>query len=1510
MIKRITQLICLLVISLCLFSCETGSSVTTKYDLILAKEEITIQIDEVNSYDYLSLFTGTIDGVSTTIPNESIINTVKPAEGNYSYTVTFHGVTKTLIVKVVGKTDVIEITPVTSLYSLKKSEADSFDFTSLFNIKINGIDVLVEKDYISVITSSSNVLSVSCTYQGKKETCVVQLVDIVYEIDLSEEDIYIKVEDIDNYDFLSKFTLTADGSVISITKEMIETNVEKAEGSYYYTVSYKGVSKTLNVHVSLTHLIEAIASNDIKIQISKAKDFDYTKLFILIVDGELTKVEDKYIILDNMDNIEIGNVYKVKLNYSNNYSSITKEVKVIIVEDDETIIHSFDRVIYPNSEIIDLRSLFSVYVNGELQEISNDDITGDIDYTQEGKYTITLNYQGQTREAVVEIKKGVILQPRTTKDIIVVKGTDINQYDFYGDVSVIINGIRFKTFDMNYFDLSNVDFNQSGTYEVVLTIPYNEKRVSLSGVNFEKYELTLKYKVVDNYVKFTVKEDELLVDTTKEFKPFSNIVVSVNGKNKALTTNPAHVDGLTVYATYDESILDLSNLTSKLVTIYVYADGIDKDPYEISYTITANSNVSISSIPSAMFSSESIDLRSLFTIVENGNNVDVTYDMLSGMFDSFTPGIYNVTATYKNKKATSNIVVLNSDILGVYHTNMTLIPSKVVDDYEDDYSEGYMGDDFIVYGVQNSNSNYEIKDLIINKDGTITYHNNVVTITKAIDPNTFIAESYSYMYTFTYIDGMMYIEPDNAIKLQFHEQKRPFIYFKDGDFELLDRVEINNNGTYVLSDVFTNFSFDCIEVRNNLTSDVYWYGLKTSLVEHMSSDTVYEVSHGYISFGPDFKKESNNTSTLQFSGEEYKFTMSSSNIGKISKTEKPKKYQGKSFSGTILDKTSKVTFDQYENATITIDNKKAISMISMHIESLKNGGFDYDNNTLFLYTYKDQDYGVTSYKVVLDPLTNTFTFVERDKYFGLYETDNMFIFIDGYGSGHISFNNKSYVTTIFTYTVNNNLLTLKFKDTREDFAYGEEMILSVKPYLNEITIIDSISDNLVDETFVNNNINDGAIINFSNYKVGQNSDKVAKEALFNNITIITKDGEMSNADKTNAINTSSVRFSKPGFYQISITLDVFGEEVTTYYAIEVIKPIYENNPVVGTYSTGVINQSFRMIIDIYGQVTLVCNDTSYIGMINIANDYSFTATISNDIDTLTLKGNMISDGLISVRVSGAVMFNDYFAKNAYSEVGCESVVLREFKTADGYIYVASSSKTSMGEVVEVSFDTYIEQKLHNNAIIYFEYNNKTIYATIERISDLSKGLVLADDYLGIYNNGVVLSLNGFGLATYNGSNGDYEITNGLVVYTSLTNVLVFRVDKQNKTYEIVDVKLDETLVSGKTFSGTYMFICNDEMYNATTAFTFSASGKVSISSTSSDHDDPSSGCYVDTYAPVFATKEGTYTVNGNVVSVNALGYTFKFKIDNVLKPGALICISTSLPSTEQGQFGANTKFLY
>lgn len=1506
------KIIILLVISFCslliLTSCKGGGGVDTPpvtepvYDLVLSQNEINLYVNQVKDYDFSNLFTPKKNGVSTSLSDATITNSVKETVGSYSYTVTYQGITKTLIVNVIAKIDVVLVKANVPLQQVKKDQFDSFDLTKLFTITVNEEEQTVLDSYLTVDKQSEENYIVTCKYQNEMDMCFIQLVDEVYELSLIQDTVHLQVSEVDDFDINDFVTFTIEGEKYPVVPSMVITDVTSLEGTYSCQVKYRNTTLNLKIIVEPDHSLELIAPDDnIYIEYSKVDQFNFCNLFVLYEDSKVLQITESMLSYD-ISNITVGNTYQIRFKYANEYLSVEKVVNVVVIDDKEITITSNDVTTYQTAPSIDLTTLFTIIDDGKNVRPTMSMISGSVDYSTSGTYNIVLTYKGITKTATITVQTGVVFVHKYENKTIPL-GTNQITYDFSADFSLVINGITFLDIDKSYFNFGELDFNKIGSYDVSVKIPYNEKKFGLSGVKFDYYEASITYIVVENDYSISVNNElvELPVSTTS-YKPFSNIVVTVNGKRKTITDNIDYVDIVSVYAKVVSSPIKFDIYSLQDVIIDVYVNGPDQTPVRVSYQVVIKSKIDITSSKAYSFSGNSLYLPSLFKIVEEGKDVPVTTSMISGYIDLYTPGIYPVTLTYKGVTKTIDLFVLDSVILGTYKTK--LVPIPIQDDIEEDYTEG---SDTSEYQPTYQESSKALADLVINADGTITFSNVACEIVEAISPTEIIAESYSYRYLIKYENGIITIDPDNSIKLAYHEAKRPLVYFDTNKYELMDRMVINYSSAYVLNLTYASYSFDVIKYKDLATSEIKWYAIKTHLIEKTGSDTLYQLTFGTPSFSEGFDPSVNGRYVLTLDGKSYDFIIDSRNKGKIFQKEETKKYQSLEFTGVIDGQNARVIFDQYENISIYINNKRTFSMISMHINSLVNGGVDYENNEVFVYSFNDQDNGVQSYKLELNLSSKTFTVAKKDQFFGLYQCENMLIFLDGYGTGHISFDTKSYVTDTFTYTFNNNIFTLNYTNTKPTFTHGTYSLIATNVFLNTLIVTDMIPSDLNGKVFVNKNITDGAIVNFKSYQIGQDSDTVSKKQLFDNISIITASGELDDTALQSCVDTSKIRFNTPGFYQLSISLPVNNTTVTALYTIEILEAKYAESPLVGYYSGGVMYKDYGLTINKYGQVILSVNGKDYIGKMNVI-DNTFTSYVKNGDDTLLVNGELITRGLVSVRVSGSAMFTDLFTTGLYKEVGTKDLFIREFSNNGVMTYYVSSSSTSFGSKCLVNF---IEKSnLENGAIISFAYLSRNYVVKVNDITSKTNGLYISDAYRGTFSMGdKSLVLDGFASGTFNGVSGTYEVTNGLIVFTSSNGLYyAFEVNLGDSTFTVKDLVLDNSLVNGKSYSATYSFICNEEMYSCTTTFVF-GENTVEIKSTSESHDDDALGCLIDTYSPLFITKNATYSISGNVITIKTLNNTFTFKIDNVINASSITCLSSDLDLTEQGAFSKNTQFV-
>lgn len=957
-------------------------------------------------------------------------------------------------------TNTISVTPTITTIELQDTEVLDYNYLSLFTIKENNQNIEVLESYIdkSFLKAEEGTYIVTCTYKNKSATIkvVVTTKEDIYDLTLIKTEIEVNKSLWNTYDYLSLFEATVNGEKATITTDMIENNVKSTVGTYTYVVTFNNIKKTLTVHIVDIHTVEVVPAYQVfEISLNEVDSFDYTKLFNLYVDGEITKVTADLIDTSKLTNLEIGKTYEIVFDTTINDIHVNKKMEIKIVKDSEVIINAKNVTVYPNGSYIDLTTLFTITKGDEVIPVTIDMISGSIDYSQVGTNTITLKYEEITKEAIVEVKRGVIIDYATSDTITITKGTNQETYDFISDFVVIINGVKFNNISLSYLDTSAVDFNSVGSYKVKLTIPYNDQALGLQGVKFTYVEKEITYVVTKN--KYEIKVLEEIVELDKnvtKYNPFDNLKVVINGRNQTLTKNKDYVDIITCYAEELSNPLDLTLTGTQNVKLAIYANGVDETPIIVEFDVVVLLDIVITSKDAMVIAGGTLYTKDLFKIIENNTEVLVTNEYITGIVDLFTPGVYEVTINYKNIEKTAKVVVLSSQMMGTYHTKQTTIPEEIDSDDDDEVSYGPVT---------------RLKDLIINQDGTITVNGFNATIKEIIDENTLIISILNNDQKLIYDNGIIVIDPLNTHKMQFNEYSRPLVYFHEDMYKVNKCYIINYGNSYVLSETYMSYSVDLLKVTNKVTEEILWYALKVQLIEKNSADTIYDVTYGKASIPSDYnftvKTDTEEVEgVLTFNSEQYKFVMQDATTGKVSKDTTNRKYANMTFTGKVDGVDAKLTSTQYEGFNLLVNNQLVLSVNSYDMFSMTNGGIDYENDILFFYHVTDTIY---SYKFKLDVKNKTFELLQKDHLFGKYVCDNMYIFLDGYGTGLVNFNTESYYTTLLKYEVKNSDIKITYLNTKSNFEYETESSF----------YIDTFNNVLTSKSFMNNEANDLAFEN-------------------------------------------------------------------------------------------------------------------------------------------------------------------------------------------------------------------------------------------------------------------------------------------------------------------------------------------------------------------------------------------------------------------------------------------------
>ena len=1402
----------------------------------------------------------------------------------------------------------VSVLAVQERVQVKDSELSTFDYTTLFRIEADGLPVPVEASYVdaSAVGQKPGTYYVTCSYGGKQAVALIEITTTVYQLTLSVPSVSLTQTEAAAFDALSLFSATADGEPYALTPDMAETDFCDEVGQYTYTVTCGDKSLTLSIEVRPDHLLEVLSAyRTLEVTLAELEDFDYVGLFSLYVDGLPVQVTADMVDATALSAPEVGESYVVSFSYTQDRTSCQAAITVRVVEPQAISVTARSVVTYPNSPVIDLTTLFVVQRGDEILTVTQDMIEGTVDYTGVGVNEITLNYPGcAPATATVEIRRGVvILAPET---VTVRRGTDASQYPFAADFTVIVNGLRFTDLPASCFDLSQVDFGTAGTYPVTLTIRYNEDKLTgISGnANYSTYEKTINYHVTSNTYTLSLGAEEVVLPAgTQKYDIYANLHVTVNGRNQTLTENPAYVDAISCYVRRLSDPLDFASAMPQQVRVAVYVNGPEEEPVEVTYTLRIDSGIEIAATGAYIFAGAPLSIKDLFSVTQNGEPVPVTYDMISGKVDIFTPGIYRVTLSYQGMEQSAQVVVFDRAMLGTYHTALTTIATE-----DDEDEEGY-----ITSGMPATT----LADLVISEDGSITLGNRTFTVVGGTDPHTIKLLQGWLDFTLYYEDGIIVLDPDNSIRMSFSEENRPMVYFHRDVWNIDRALTVNYGSAHVLQETVTTYSIDTFHLTSTDGAREMWYGLKIHLASRVSSDTDYVVTWGEASYPDDFVPETGAVSTLTFGGQAYAFTMQSNRVGKINHATNTYQWANRIFYGTVDGKDATLVTNQYEHYTLTVDGQKIFTIISNDISQMKNGGVDYATGRVFLYDpLGDDEYEPFSYQFLVDPETNTFTYIPRDEYYGRYELEigkkKMYIFLDGYGTGVVNFDTTSYSTTRLSYTAIGRELSVTYTDTLPGFAYGTGAAFYTSPLLNLLTVKEMPGLSLDGQTFVNCLIEDGAIVKIDTTQIGAGSN--AKTELLNAIHIITKNGELTGTDKTNCLVTNAVKFTAPGFYQYTVTVPVGGVPVTCYYAVQVLEEVCASAPVTATWGKGTLGSGAALALDAWGRVTLTMGEVTYTGLADVAADGNSFTAFANAADrvSLFLRGTLVQTGILRLQISGGTNMTEYFTTGTCRTVGCAGSVLRAYTVGEHTWFRLASSVSGEGKPATVTVVSGADM-FAAGAVLEIATADTILYAKVSEWGNTSTGLVPADSLRGTYTceGGEDLVLDGFGRAVCGSFAGTYRQSGGLLIVTSSDTLRAYRTNAAAKTYTEVSVSLDATAFADKTYVAKYTFVC-DYGYEATTSFTFHADGTVTVTSVSPAHDDPTSGCVDDLYDPPFASAKGTsgtFTVSLDCLTVHVNGYTFTFRVADVVNLTRLTALSATVPSDAHGYFGTNTDFV-
>lgn len=1501
---------------------------------------ISVPSEEVEGYDYTQYFEINADGNLLEVKPEYIdASKVVAKAGSYRVTCTFQNVSAELVVYVTSKIQIT--TPLGPVENCRDEEWDEFipRIKSRFKIvdyrnSASGEVVKVTDDMIdySEVEKKAGTYKVYCTYGDMTKSLTVNMTEVQYTITAKQSEITINVSRADKIGFTSMFEVKREGSDYPVTAAMIENNVKAEVGTYTVVCRKNNFSATITVHVTDAHEVEiGKAYDELRLTADEIATHDFSKDFWVYVDKIAVPVTADMVDTSALSGtLTEGTVYDVTLNYDKDGATGTQILKVRIVSASDIIVNARNEETYPNGDYIDLTTLFTITRDGKNIPVTSDMVSGSVNYTKAGTNVITLTYAGREYTATVTVRLGAIVKYARGEKITIKRGTDQSTYDFASDFVVIVNGARYRDI-AQYIDTANVDFSQNGDYEATISVPYNSKGFSASGVNFEYVRLTVTYAVRSNEYSCAVKENEVSVQKGSSYNIFRNLNVFINGYEQQFTEKANEVGGLTCYVQVTSGPVDLNKPGTYNITIDVYVNGPDStDPVTLSYVLIVNSDVVITANSGSTFVGTGIYLPDLFTVTDGGEEIDVTIDMITGEVNFFEPGSYVVTLTYRDEgdavfTKSVNVTVFDTKFVGTYKTKLTTIPVSSSED-EDGYTDA-------------GTSAKPIGDLVIDEDMNITVHGVVATEVAGLDENTFTFKLGSNKHTLYFEDGIAVIVPDNELRMQFNDNKRPLVYFNSDVWEIRDFYTLNSLSSHVLQTTYKGYSIDCTRIARVGETASRWFAIKTELTDYTSADYFYSVSWGDATFNDGFAHRVTNLNEIgnvMFNGKRYAFIVSTTSEGKIGTQYEENVCVDRTFTGGINGTAYTLSFNASGNPTLKQGADVVFELNSLGMSAMKYGRYNYAESsftmyglvvktttkssgrvsynyeTNFQYVSHESDSEIVevipvSYKFYLDLDNNTFTSPAKDDVFGLYKKDNQYIFFDGYGNGIVSFDTTSYYAYALEYTLTGSDIKVDYVGASGAFGYDKTAEFYIDVWKNIVTAKrtdDGVNYGIEIGTALENAyVVSGAIVRVGDLRLvcpvtsGITVDQAAAKAeLLSRFTIITGDGELTDDQKTSAIDLTKVSYKTEGFYQITVKLKVNGTNVTNYYSVQIILPKYDStNPFVGKFNGVIPEVTTGFAMDASGMITLTNAGTVYTGLASFGNDAFTCFAYSSTGRKLAVKGSVYSDNVIQIVATGAENVNAFFTKGSATYAGTKGYVVRAVKTIDGTEFFVSTTKEAMGtKATAYNYVGSDAPTLAVGEVIAIIVNDVKTVLRVDKLGDYDGGITLATGPLGSYNSGEnSITFDGFGNATYNGVAGTYMVIDERSVvfkYASGENSgLITRIDTTaDGMFTDAGSPLSLADIKG-TYYAELSYYGDSDVYTDVVTFTFNADGSVTIAYTIDATNNETMNGKPD-YADAVAAADNV-TLKGDVLTVTATKgsatYTFVFTVTNPIEPTVL-----------------------
>lgn len=1475
------------------------------------KAEVRIALVDLDSFDFTSLFDIYVDGGKVGVSADYIdLSKLKKELGTYEIVCSYSGKSAKVTVHVVNERNVFVQANKTKV-TIKDVEVKTYDYTCLFTLTINGNITEVKKEYIdaSNVLPAPDTYTVTCEYGGSSAKVWVEVTETPFVASALEDEVNVYVGAVNEFEPKALFAITLGGEEVEVTDDMITGEVKPEVGDYEIKLSIGSRKASVIVHVVNEHVIKiGSAYSEIDIAPEDVSSYDFINDFYIYEDGKSVEVNSENVTLDTsaLTGAAIGDKCEISVSYvpADGKGGATKTVIVNVTAVGSIAIKVLNAEVF-ESDTLDLTSLFEITDNGEEIEVTDDMISGFVDFGNSDECKITLTYKNIRRTATVKKIKGISIRYAAGEIVSVKKGENKGAYDFAGDFEVYIDGIRFYGI-AGWIDTNNVNFDAIGVYDAILTVKYNDASIFGKPQFAATKTKTIKYNVVPNVydLKLTEKTVELEAGLA-DYDVLSNIELSVNGYRQSFTANRGEVNMVTTY--YEiVSAPDLTVTGSHKVTINLYVYGLGYDSVTAEYTIIVKNGIKIYSEDKAVFTGETLYAPDLFRVYENGKAVNVTPDMISGRINPFVAGSYVLTVEYKGVTRSATVSVIPSDYVGDYQTADKTIAKDSVEGEDGDVAE-------------DEKPSVAIGDMEIGRDMSIFVHGvkaeNVTLTDYGFD---FMLCNNAHEAHFE--NGVCVIIPLNELKLSYYDDNRPLVYFKRGAWAIADSVSVHysKEGKSVYSLTYSGYSIFLYKVRNLETNELCWFAIQVKLEYKTSADTVYSVNYGFIDLPADFSSKTIGAAgDFELNGSRYVFTISERGTGKINKTDTTAPFANKSFTGMFDGKAATLSLGNEHQPTLTVGGIKKFSMNTSEFHP-KYNYYSTDEGYYILYGYEvvtlnkrdnskrisyttdlftaekdtdDEQITVTpfSYKFLLDVDNGTFTLAERDEYFGLYKNgEGRFVFLDGYGNGIIDTTKDSIGQCGFTYTAKNSLITVVYDDPSNKLSQ-KRGVFSIDAFGNVLYAQSCGKEFEKGDALTNAYITSGAAVTLSRSVFHKGE---TKDDIINAVKIVTKDGEYSltakkqkvtvNGKQVAIVDVSKISTGNAGFYllEINLKLDGASSVSTKRFAVQVLDEVLPAGEGFARNYGYSISGLTSFALNTFGEAEFVVGGVSYTGYATVADGKLYAKLTAAYKGTVSITGEINDDEILTLQIVTAdgTLLLEHYSVGTVLYAGNGELIIRSFATSKGNVFYISSALSVLGDKVTIkTTDGEDVSAISVGSVVAFTYDGKNYVLRVAALGDEKNGLEISDllegEYEDLSGRGETLTLDGYGSGVLNGTYGTYyvynETDNGKrLVFTTTSGTLIKLLigtggDKLGKFVSYGEVA--EKDLSGKSYTGDV----GDYEITATVTMKFEDNGKVTLSYSSSD----------DSPAPDYAGT-GTYAVTNGKIVISVKGYVITLTFED------------------------------